>query len=116
MNPYPVVLRSQPQQDGVVHKFEVEKGDIEGGGFEYISTWLKSRWSKPATQVCVTCGATLEIPDGSLTSHLKKYQAEHGGNDIIVRAVYIHIGPGSYPAKGRRVVNPDEVRSIKESI
>ncbi|HZS77441.1 MAG TPA: hypothetical protein VFA41_12580 [Ktedonobacteraceae bacterium] len=116
MNTYPIVLKSHPQREDVIHRFEIEEGDTEGNGFEYISTWLKSRWSKPATQKCVTCEAILELPDGSLASHLEKYQAEHGGKDAIVRIVYIHEGPGTYPVKGRRVINPAQVRSIKESL
>lgn len=90
---YPIVLKDQPHQDDVLHRFELVVGNTEGDGFEPISIWLKLPWSKVPTDVCTACGAVLEIPDGSIEAHLKKYQAEHGDEDVIVRIVYRHKGP-----------------------
>lgn len=90
---YPIVLKAHPQQADVLHRFELIEGNVEGDGFEPISIWLKLPVAKAPTDVCMECGAILEIPDGSIEAHLKKYQAEHGGVDSIVRIAYRHKGP-----------------------
>jgi hypothetical protein len=91
MTTYPILLKSQP--DTVPHLLSVVEGSTEGDGFEYISTWLKLPWTKDATRMCLTCGAIVEMPDGSVAAHLKNYQAEHGGKDVIVRVIHHHRGP-----------------------
>jgi|GEM_PF-3388769 hypothetical protein len=93
---YPITLKSDPEQPGVLHRFELVEGSTEGDGFELISTWLQLPSTKDATDVCPFCGATLELPDGSLEAHLKRYQAEHGGQDKIVRIVHSHKGPAPH--------------------
>ncbi len=112
---YPIRLKSSP--DTVPHLLSVVEGETEGDGFELISTWLKLPWAKDTTDACPLCGAICELPDGSLGAHLKRYQAEHGGKDAIVRVVYHHRGPA--PDRPRRVVtDADRARmiSIKEYV
>jgi hypothetical protein len=92
MTKYPIVAKTQYQPQGVNHSFNIEEGSAEGNGFKYISAWLKSQRSKRTTFTC-QCGTILEIPDGSIEAHLKKYQEEHAGKDAIVRPAYIHEGP-----------------------
>jgi hypothetical protein len=121
MTTYPIVLKAQFQPQGTTHSFNIEEGDTESiDGFEHISTWLKSQWSKITSHKCPTCGAILEIPDGSLEAHLKKYQGEHAGKDTIVRAIYIHKGPegpGSPPDIHIRPANDRTgIISIKEEV
>jgi hypothetical protein len=89
---YPIAVKVQSEPPGVAHSFDIQEGSAEGGGFEYISTWLKSPRSQRTTFTC-PCGTVLEIPDGSIEAHLKKYQEEHAGKDAIVRPAYIHEGP-----------------------
>ena len=115
---YPILLKSLSGQEGVVHMFELIEGATEGAGFEFIDTWLKLPWTKDTTHTCVACGATLDIPDGSLEAHLKKYQVEHGGKDTLVRVVYRHKGPRpAGPLVGRTVVtDPKQVTSFKDFI
>jgi len=93
---YPLVLKDQPQQEGILHRFELVEGSTEGNGFEFISTWLKLPETKKTTDTCPLCGTVSELPDGSLEAHLKRYQAEHGGKDALVRIVYRHQGPVLY--------------------
>ena len=113
MSAYPIVLKDQPQKDDVLHRFELIEGNIEGDGFEPISIWLKLPGAKTPTNVCVECGAILEMPDGSLEAHLKKYQAEHGGVDSIVRIAYRHKGPiPSTRPPGMTVVTDDNRSKI----
>src|SRR5579885_2861390 len=115
MTTYPILLKSHP--DTVPHLLSGVEGSTEGDGFEYIGTWLKLPSTKDATRKCPTCGAVVELPDGSLEAHLKNYQAEHGGKDVIVRVVYHHRGPA--PDRPRRVVtDADRARmiSIKEYV
>lgn len=95
MTTYPIVLKAQFQPQGITHSFNIEEGSTESiDGFEHISTWLKSQWSKITSHRCSTCGAILEIPDGSLETHLKKYQGEHAGKDAI------HQNISAYNVKG----------------
>jgi hypothetical protein len=114
---YPIVLKSRPEREGVLHRFQVEEGSTEGNGFELISTWLKLPWSKNATDVCSFCQAVVEMPDGSLEAHLKKYQAEHGGKDAIVQIAHRHKGPGAIlpPAKSGEM-DKTRVKGIKEFV
>lgn len=118
MTMYPIVMQSHPQRDDVLHRFEIVEGDTEGSGFELISTWLKLPMVKNTTDTCPLCGAISDIPDGSLESHLKKYQVEHEGRDAIVRIVYRHKGPAPFARPpGRTVVtDPSEVISFKDYI
>ena len=76
MTTYPIVLKARSQSQGVSHSFTIQEGSTEGDGFEHISIWLKSQdqWSTSATYTCQVCGAILDIPDGSLRAHLKKYK------------------------------------------
>jgi hypothetical protein len=117
---YPIVLKSHPQRDDVLHRFELVEGSAEGNGFELISTWLKLPGSTNTTDECTACGAVLELPDGSLEAHLKRYQAEHGGKDAIVRAVHRHKGPvpSTRPPGWTFSTSTDRTRSksIKEFI
>jgi hypothetical protein len=116
---YPIVLKDQPQQEGVLHRFELVEGSTDGDGFELISTWLKLPSTKNTTDVCPFCDAVLELPDGSLEAHLKKYQAEHGGEDKLVRIVHRHKGPVKRTRLpgSRSVTDPaTQVMSIKEYI
>ena len=116
MTTYPILLKSQP--DTVPHLLSVVEGTTEGDGFELISTWLKLPTSKDATRKCLVCGATVEMPDGSLEAHLKNYQAEHGGSDAIVRIAYQHRGPRPADRLIRTVTDADRARmiSIKEYV
>ncbi|HLI06470.1 MAG TPA: hypothetical protein VKV40_07875 [Ktedonobacteraceae bacterium] len=118
MTTYPILLKSQP--DTVPHLLSVVEGDTEGDGFEYISTWLKLPWTKEATRMCLTCGAIVEMPDGSVAAHLKNYQAEHGGKDVIVRVVHHHRGPRppTRPAGVSVATEADrtKIKTIKEYI
>jgi hypothetical protein len=109
---YPIVLKSQPQQENVLHRFEIVEGKTEGNGFELISTWLKLPSTKNPTDVCPLCEAVCELPDGSLEAHLKKYQAEHGGRDAFVRIVYRHKGPALYSRPPGRTVVTDATKVI----
>jgi hypothetical protein len=116
---YPIVLKAQPQREGVLHRFELVEGSTEGNGFELISTWLKLPSAKNTTDVCPLCEAVLELPDGSLEAHLKKYQAEHGGEDKLVRIVHRHKGPVKYtrPPGSQIVTDPaTQVISFKDYI
>jgi hypothetical protein len=56
---------------------------------------MENQWSSDATYTCAYCGTILEMPDGSLKAHLKKYQEEHAGQDAIVRTLHAHNGPAS---------------------
>jgi hypothetical protein len=114
---YPIVLKSHPEREDVLHKFQVDEGSTEGNGFELISTWLKLPSSKNATDVCSFCQAVVEIPDGSIEAHLKKYQEEHGGKDAIVRIAHRHKGPGAIlpPAKSSEI-DKTRVKSIREYV
>ncbi len=118
MTTYPLTLKPVSQQDDILHTFNVVEGSIEGDGFERISTWVKLPWTKNTTYRCLVCGATFEMPDGSLETHLKKYQAEHGGNDTIVRVIYGHKGPrpATLPPGVSVVTDKMKKRSIKEII
>lgn len=117
---YPIMLKSQPQQSDVVHLFELVEGSTEGSGFEPISIWLRLPWAKDTMHMCMSCGAMLDIPDGSLEAHLKKYQAENGDKDAVVRIVYHHKGPRpSTPPTGISVATTADrtrVKSIREFI
>ncbi len=108
MTTYPIRLKSQP--DDVPHLLSIVEGDTEGDGFELISTWLKLPWTKDATRMCLTCGAIVEMPDGSVAAHLKNYQAEHG--DVIVSIVHHHRGsrPPTLPAGVRVATEADRAR------
>ena len=114
MTTYPIVVEVKSQPQGVAHSFDIQEGSTEGDGFEYISTWLKSLWSKQATFTC-PCGAILKIPGGSLEAHLRKYQEEHAGKDAIVRPAYIHEGPLTNLPKPS-TIDRTKIRSIKESL
>jgi hypothetical protein len=120
MTTYPIVLKAQSQPQGVSHTFTIQEGNTESiDGFEHISIWLKNQdqWSTSATYTCQVCGAILDIPDGSLRAHLKKYQEEHAGKDAIVRAAYTHTGPGSDShLRARIITDKTRIRSIKESV
>lgn len=118
MTTYPLPLKAVSQQNDIPHTFKVVEGDTEGNGFERISTWLKLPRAKNTTYRCLACGAIFEMPDGSLEAHLKKYQAEHGGNDTIVRVIYAHNGPrpGTLPPGVSVVTDKTKVITIKEAI
>jgi hypothetical protein len=118
MATYPITLPSHPQQSGVVHQLNLNEGSVEGNGFELISTWLKLPWMTSATDTCVTCGATLELPDGSMAEHLKNYQAANSGKDRIVRIEHFHVGniPFTLPPGTTVVTDPSQVMSIQDAI
>jgi hypothetical protein len=120
MTTYPIVLKAQSQPQGVSHTFTIQEGNTESiDGFELISTWLKDQdqWSTGPTYTCQICGAILDIPDGSLRAHLKKYQEEHAGKNAIVRAAYTHMGLSSHShLLDRAITDKTRIRSIKESI
>jgi len=116
MTTYPLPLKAVAQQNDIPHTFRVVEGDTDGNGFEHISTWLQLSRTKKTTYRCGACGAVFEMPDGSLEAHLKKYQAEHGGNDAIVRIIYAHHGPRPATLPPGIVVVTDKTkrRSLKE--
>jgi hypothetical protein len=119
MTTYPIVLKAHSQPQGVSHRFTIEEGTTESDGFEHISIWLKNQdqWSISSTYTCQLCGTILDIPDGSLQAHLKKYQEEHAGKDALVRAAYTHIGPGSDAHLRTRIItDKTRIKSIKESV
>jgi len=114
MTTYPIAVKVQAEPQGVAHSFNIEEGNTEGEGFEYISMWLKSQEAKETTFSC-PCGAIMEIPDGSLGAHLKNYREEHAGKDAIVRPVYIHEGPLPNPPKPSNT-DRTKIRSIREQV
>ncbi len=124
---YPITLQDHPHRDDILHRFELVEGSAEGNGFELISTWLQLPSAKKPTDECPFCGATLELPDGSLEAHLKRYQAEQGGQDKIVRVAHRHKGPAQHfippgwtvvnekTDKARMMSIKDYVRTLKSS-
>ena len=115
MTTYPINVKVQFEPQGTAHSFDIQEGSAEGDGtFEHISIWLKSQEAKATIYKC-TCGAIMEIPDGSIAAHLKKYQEEHAGKDAIVRPAYIHEGPHSNLPKPSKI-DRSKVISIRQQL